>query len=120
MPELNFPTKLIPLTKATLTIVLCFVKIQNDCFESFETRQGLKSEDVLSTLLFIVVLEVIVRRVTIQTTGTIYNKETQLLAYADDKDIVGRSQQAVRDAYLALEREAAKVGLKKMNKRQNI
>jgi hypothetical protein len=120
MPELNFPTKLIPLTKATLTIELCFVKIQNDCFESFETRQGLKSEDVLSTLLFIVVLEVIVRRVTIQTTGTIYNKETQLLAYADDKDIVGRSQQAVRDAYLALEREAAKVGLKKMNKRQNI
>jgi hypothetical protein len=36
------------------------VKIQNDCSESFETRQGLRQEDVLSTLLFIVVLEVIV------------------------------------------------------------
>jgi hypothetical protein len=58
------------------------------------------------------VLEVIVRRVNQQTTGTIYNKETQLLAYADDIDIVGRSQSAVRDAYLALEREATKVGLK--------
>jgi hypothetical protein len=32
--------------------------------------------------------------------------------YTDDIDIVGRSQSAVRDAYLALEREAAKVGLK--------
>jgi hypothetical protein len=40
----------------------------------------------------------------------IYNKETELLAYADDIDIVGRSQSAVRDAYLALERD----------KRQNI
>jgi hypothetical protein len=67
---------------------------------------------LLSTLLSNVVLEVIVRRANLQTTGTIYNKETQLLAYADDIDIVGRSQSAVRNAYLALEEEAAKVGLK--------
>jgi hypothetical protein len=68
--------------------VVCCVKIQN------------------------VVLEVIVLRANLQTSGTIYNKETQLLAYVDDIDIVGRSQSAVRDAYLALERKAAKVGLK--------
>jgi hypothetical protein len=58
------------------------------------------------------VLEVIVQRANLQTSGTIYNKETQLLAYADDIYIVGRSQPTVRDAYLALEGEAAKVGLK--------
>jgi hypothetical protein len=84
MSELNFPTKLIRLTKATLTVVTCCVKMQNDCSESFETRQGLRQGDVLSTLLFNVVLEVIVRRANLQTTNTIYNKETQLLAYADD------------------------------------
>jgi hypothetical protein len=39
-------------------------------------------------------------------------KKHQLHAYADDIDIVGRSQSAVRDAYLALEWEAAKVELK--------
>jgi hypothetical protein len=33
-------------------------------------------------------------------------------AYADYIDIVGRSQSAVRNAYLALEREAVKEGLK--------
>jgi hypothetical protein len=99
-------------TKATLTIVTCCVKIQNECSESFETRQGLRQGVVLSTLLFNVVLEVIVQRANLQTTGTIYNNETQLLAYADDIDIVGRSQSAVRDAYLALEKEGAKVGLK--------
>jgi hypothetical protein len=37
-------------------------------------------------------LDVIVRRANLQTTGTIYNKETQLLAYADDIDIVGRKR----------------------------
>jgi hypothetical protein len=88
MSELNFPTKLIRLTKATLTIETCCVKIQNDCSEPFETRQGLRQGDALSTLLFNVVLEVIVRRANLQTTGTIYNKETQLLAYADDIDML--------------------------------
>jgi hypothetical protein len=84
MSELNFHTKLIRHIKATLTIVTCRVKIQNDCSKSFETRQILRQGDVLSTLLFNVVLEVIIRRAnlqTTQTTGTIYNKETQLLAY---------------------------------------
>jgi hypothetical protein len=108
MSELNFPTKLIRLTKTTLSIVTFCGKIQNDCFESFETRQGLIQGDVLSTLLFNVVLEVIVRRANLQTTGTIYNKETQLLAYADNID----SRSAGRNAYLAFEGEAAKVGLK--------
>jgi hypothetical protein len=112
MSELNFPTKLKRLTETTLTIVTCCVKKQNDCSESFETRQGLRQGDVLSTLLFNGVLEVIVRRANLQTTGTIYNKETQLLAYADEIDIVGRSQTAVRNAYLALEGVAAKVGFK--------
>jgi hypothetical protein len=58
------------------------------------------------------VLEVIVRRANLQTTGTMYNKELQLLACADDIDIVGTSQSAVWKAYLALKEEAAKVGLK--------
>jgi hypothetical protein len=47
-----------------------------------------------------------------QSTSIFYNKETQLLAYADDINIVSRSQSAFRGAYLSLEIEAAKVGLK--------
>jgi hypothetical protein len=86
MSELNFHTKLIRLAKATITMMYC-VQIQKDCSESFETRQGLRQGDV--------------RRANLQATGTIYNKERQLLTYADDIDIVGRSQSALRDAYLA-------------------
>jgi hypothetical protein len=42
------------------------------------------------------VLEVIERRANLQTTGIIYNKEIQLLAYADDIDIVGNDT-TIRD-----------------------
>jgi hypothetical protein len=49
-----------------------------------------------------------------------YKQPAQLLTYADDIDIVGRSQSAVRDAYLALVREAAKEGLKINKKGQLI
>jgi hypothetical protein len=48
MSEVNFSTKLIRLTKATLTIVTCCVKIQNDCSESFETRQGLRQGSLMT------------------------------------------------------------------------
>jgi hypothetical protein len=101
MSELNFPTILIRLTKATLTIVMCCATIQNDCSECFETRQGSRQGDVLvlSTLLFNVVLEVIVRRA---------NRHN--LQQRNTTTRICRS--AVRDAYLAVEREAAKVGLK--------
>jgi hypothetical protein len=39
-------------------------------------------------------------------TGTIFTKQTQLLTY------VGKSLEAVRDAYLALKAKAGKEGLK--------
>jgi hypothetical protein len=62
-------------------------------------------------------LEAIVRRAKLQTAGTIFNKQTQLLAYADDINIVGRSLEAIRNAYLGLEAETAKGGLK-INKKK--
>jgi hypothetical protein len=88
----------------------CCVKIQNDRSDPFETRQGLRQGDVR---IINVVLEAKVLRAKLQTTGTTFNKPpTQVLAYADDIDIVSRSLKAVHDAYLALEAKAAKVGLK--------
>jgi hypothetical protein len=63
-------------------------------------------------LLFNVVLEAIIRCAKLQTTGTIFNTQTQLLAYADNIDIFGRGSEVVRDAYLALEADATKVRMK--------
>jgi hypothetical protein len=71
----------------------CCVKIQNDCSESFETRQGLRQGDVLSTLLFDVVLEA-----TSKPTNNRHNlqqRNTTKLAYADDIDIAQSCSAAV-------------------------
>jgi Reverse transcriptase (RNA-dependent DNA polymerase) len=92
--------------------VLCCVKIQNNCSEYFQTRQGLRQRNVLSKLIFKVVLESIVRQAELQTNGTVFNKQTQILGNPNDIDIMGRSQAAVREVFLALEREANKEGLK--------
>jgi hypothetical protein len=63
-----------------ITIVLNTLKLEKD----------LDKDNVLSTLNF--------------------NKQTQTLVYDDDIYIIGRSQLGVREASLALEREANKVG----------
>jgi hypothetical protein len=69
---------------------------QNDYSEYFETRKGQRQWNVLSTLIFNVVLESIVRWAKIQINTV----------------IIGRSHATVRNAFLTLEREANKIGLK--------
>jgi sorting nexin-29 len=62
--------------------------------------------------LFNLALEKIVRDANVWTGGTIYNKSTQLLAYADDIDIVGRTLRAVSEALVKMEKAASPMGLK--------
>lgn len=51
MTELQIPKKLIDLTKLIMSRVLCAVKIQNDMFETFETKVGLRQGDALVRFL---------------------------------------------------------------------
>jgi Reverse transcriptase (RNA-dependent DNA polymerase) len=76
--------------------------------EYFETRQGQRQGDVLSPLISNVVLDSIIRRAKLQTNGAIFNKQTQILGYTDDIDIIGRSQAAVWEAFLALKEKRTK------------
>ena len=64
-------------------------KIQGKLSPSFETMIGLRQGDSLSTLLFNLCKEKIIRNVRINSGGTIYNRTRQFLAYADDVVIVG-------------------------------
>jgi sorting nexin-29 len=45
------------------------------------------------------------------TRGTIFYKSVQILAFADDIDIIGRTQKSMKAAFLNLERAAKKVNL---------
>ena len=110
MEEFEIPKKLINLTKATLKNVKCRVKIQNQLSDEFMAHKGLRQGDALSCLLFNIALEKVIRESNIDTRGTIFNKSVQLLAYADDIDIIGRSERAVRETFSRLEKEAKKMG----------
>ena len=48
-------------------------------------------------------MENIVRKAGVQRTGTIKNKSVQLLAYADDIDIIGYDLRDVAAAFAAIE-----------------
>jgi len=71
------------------------VIIRSDLSDSITTKKGLRQGDSLACLLFKLALQKVVRSAGIQTNGTIFDKLVQLLAYADDTDIIARSQTAL-------------------------
>jgi hypothetical protein len=75
------------------------------------TRNGVRQGDSLACLLFNTALEKVVRDVGINRRGTILYKSVQILAFADDIDIIGRTQKSMREAFLNLERAAKKMNL---------
>jgi hypothetical protein len=55
------------------------------------TRNGVQHGDSLACLLFSIALEKVVSDASINTRGTIFYKSVQILAFADDIDIIGRT-----------------------------
>ncbi|GFT97691.1 reverse transcriptase domain-containing protein [Trichonephila clavipes] len=111
MTEFKIPQKFVNLTKATLKNVRCRIKIQKYLFEPFTTERTLHQGDSLACLLFNLVLEKCIRDSGLDRSGTLWNRSLQLLAYADDIDIIGRSEKAVKEAFQALEISATNMGL---------
>jgi hypothetical protein len=77
--------------------------------EKFNINTGLSQGDALSTLLFNLVLQSIVRK--LDTRGNISTKLAQLCAYADDLVIITRTPNALKQMFLTLENEARYAGL---------
>ena len=92
MKEMNISQKLIALVKATMNNTQCRVKIQNKLSEPINITNGVRQGDALACLLFIIALEKVIRDATVNIRGTIFYKSVQILAYADDIDITGRTQ----------------------------
>jgi sorting nexin-29 len=77
----------------------------------FPIRNGLKQRDALSPLLFNFALEYAIKRVQINQNGLKLNGTHQLLAYADDVNILGGSVHTVRENAEALVVATKEIGL---------
>ncbi|GFY30550.1 putative endonuclease-reverse transcriptase [Trichonephila clavipes] len=91
MKEFKTPDKLLRLISLTLSETKIVVKVQNDLSDQLEIKNGVRQGDALACLLFNLALEKVVRNSNINTRGNIFNKSIQLLAFADDIDIIART-----------------------------
>jgi len=77
----------------------------------FPIRNGLKQGDALSPLLFNFALEYAIRRVQVNRDGLKLNGTHQLLAYADDVNILGGIVDTVKKTAEALVAATREIGL---------
>ena len=80
LEEFRIPRKLISLTGMTLRNTKGRVKVQNMMTEEFAINKGFRQGDALSTQLFNVVLEKVMRYIQINKGGSIYTRTLQILA----------------------------------------
>ena len=111
LEELSIPQKLVRLIKMTMDSSRCRIRVGSDDSEEFKVSSGVRQGDALACLLFNLAEEKAVRDSGIQTKDIIFNRLTQLLGFADDIDIIGRSERALREAFISLEAAARPLGL---------
>jgi sorting nexin-29 len=71
----------------------------------------LRRGDALACILFYIALEKIICDANINQCGNIFYKSVQILAYADDIDLISRSPKSLQEATIALDRAARRMGL---------
>jgi hypothetical protein len=111
MAHFGIPDKLIRLTKATIENSTYHVKIGTIMTDGFKVGTGLKQGDGLAPNLFNTALEYVIRQLSVQPTSTIFHKSVQLIGYADDINIMGRTKRDISEAYGELKERAKEVGL---------
>ena len=79
--------------------------------DRFPVRNGLKQGEALTTMLSKFALEYAIRRVQVNQDGLKLNGAHQLLAYADDVNILGGSIHTVKENAEALVAATGKIGL---------
>jgi hypothetical protein len=79
----EIPNKLIELVKATVDNMGAKAEVQTKMTEIFEIRYGLKQRDGLAPLLFNLIMELVVRKVTADRNDKLQYTLIQKAVYAD-------------------------------------
>ena len=109
--EFGIPKKLVRLIKMCLTETYSRVRVSKNLSDMFPIRKGLKQGDALSLWLFNFALVYAIRGVRVNQDGLILNGTHQLLAYADDVNILGGSVHTVKENAEALIVATKEIGL---------
>lgn len=111
LQELGVPQKIARLVWMTLKGSKNKVKVQNSTSHTFRVTRGLRQGDPISTVLFNFVLEHVIRNITTNPGGTLFNRSVFWTAYADDINITARNKRALKEAFAEMEEAAREVGL---------
>ena len=109
--EFGIPKKLVRLVKMCSTETYSRVRVGKNLSDRFPIRNGLKQGDALSPLLFNFALEYAIRKVQVNQDGLKLNGTHQLLAYANDVNILGGSVHTVKKNAEALVAATKEIGL---------
>jgi len=96
----------------SLTGTYSRVRVGKNVSDRFPIRKGLKQGDALQILRFNFALEYGIRRVQVNQDGLKLNDTHQLLAYADDVNILGGSIHTLKENAEALVVATKEIGLK--------
>jgi hypothetical protein len=109
--EFGIPKTVVKLIKMCLTETHSRVRVGKHLSEMIPITNGLKEGDVLSPLIFNFALEYAIKRVQVNQDGLNLNGTHQLLAYADDVNILGGSVRTVKENVEALVVATKEIGL---------
>lgn len=109
--DFNIHPKLVRLIECTMRNIKCQVKIAGELTDELDVTQGLKQGDGLATTLFNLALEYAVRKTGVDVNATLMDRSAQIIEYADDLNILGRSVPAIREIFGNLEKAAKEIGL---------
>ena len=96
----------------TLAETCSEVRIAKNSTNPFEVKKGFRQGDALSCDLFNICLEMIIRKAELRTNNSsILTKSIQLLGYADDIDIISRTQEELSSSFSNIRNAAETMGL---------